>query len=48
MVDDVPFNLVPLEGMIEGSLQIKCVQFIHGFEAVSAFQQKLLAKCCNN
>ena len=46
LVDDNPFNLIPLEGMIEHSLGLKTVKFLNGFDAISCFQRRLLSKCC--
>ena len=46
LVDDNPFNLIPLESML-ATLGIDTVSFENGFEAISCFQKRLLAKCCS-
>ena len=48
LVDDNPFNLIPLEGMLSNILGISTVSFENGFEAISCFQKRLLSKCCSN
>lgn len=47
LVDDNPFNLIPLEGILNQNLGISSVSFENGFDAISCFQRRLLAKCCN-
>ena len=47
MVDDVPFNLIPLEGMLEAK-DIKFTSCFTGREAVRLFAMKLTAQCCQS
>ena len=42
LVDDNPFNLIPLEGILNENLGIQTVAFENGFEAISCFQKRLL------
>jgi hypothetical protein len=37
LVDDAPFNLIPLEEMLKENFGITSVQFTRGFDAVSCF-----------
>lgn len=45
MVDDVPFNLIPLEGILD-SQGLKYSSVFEGAEAVKLFLQRLSAECC--
>ena len=47
MVDDVPFNLIPLEGMLKAK-DIKFTSCFKGREAVRLFTMKLTARCCDS
>lgn len=40
LIDDAPFNLIPLEGMLQAK-NILTANFNNGSEAISCFQQRL-------
>ena len=46
LVDDHPFNLMPLEGMLEDK-QIVTEQATSGQESVNKFNQDMDKTCCN-
>ena len=45
LVDDAPFNLIPLEGILEMK-SILCSKFHDGYTAISCFQLRLKLTCC--
>jgi CheY-like chemotaxis protein len=45
LIDDAPFNLIPLEGMLEMK-SIQSAKFNNGSEAISYFQFRLKLNCC--
>ena len=47
LVDDVLFNLIPLEGMLEFSFKVTSIKFVRGLDAIEAYQRRLLSKCCS-
>ena len=47
LIDDVPFNLIPLEVMLE-SHSITVQSFYNGQDAISYFQKRLQSTCCRS
>jgi CheY-like chemotaxis protein len=46
LVDDNPFNLVPLEHMLRDTFKIESVSFESAKEALDCYVRRLQNKCC--
>ena len=46
-MDDQPFNLIPLKGIVEGEFSKKCDEAINGLIAVDMYYKNMTKTCCN-
>ena len=46
LVDDIPFNLLPLKAMVEDMFGRKCDEAVNGEIAVNMYKSNIAKKCC--